>query len=308
MNKIYVIHENHAWMEPLREAFATQAIPFEEWFIDGGTMDLDAEPPHGVFYNRMSASSHTRGHRFAPEQTSVLLAWLEGHGRRVVNGSRALRLEVSKAAQYAALNAHGIKTPRTVAVAGRAVGNGAVRSFGAGPIMLKPNRGGKGAGVRRFDTAGELEAFVESDAFEPSLDGITLLQEHVTSPGSYITRVEFIGGKYFYAVRVETEGSFELCPADPCAAGDSADAGAREPRFTIVDTVDADLIRDYRAFFAANDVQIGAAEFITDAAGRAYTYDVNTNTNYNSAAEADAGRYGMEEIARFLGRELASAG
>ena len=72
--------------------------------------------------------------------------------------------------------------------------------------------------------------------------------------------------------------------------------------------MDADLIRDYRAFFAANDVQIGAAEFITDAAGRAYTYDVNTNTNYNSAAEADASRYGMEEIARFLGRELASAG
>ena len=55
-------------------------------------------------------------------------------------------------------------------------------------------------------------------------------------------------------------------------------------------------------------MQIGAAEFITDAAGRAYTYDVNTNTNYNSAAEADASRYGMEEIARFLGRELASAG
>ncbi len=305
MKKVYVIHENYAWVEPLREAFATQSIPFEEWFIDGVTLDLDAEPPDGVFYNRMSASSHTRGHRFAPEQTSVLLAWLEGHGRRVVNGSRALRLEVSKAAQYAALNAHGIKTPRTVAVAGCAVGNDAVRLFGAGPIMLKPNRGGKGAGVRRFDTAGELEAFVESNAFEPSLDGVTLLQEHVTSPGGYITRVEFIGGNYFYAVRVETEGSFELCPADPCAAGGSADAGAREPRFTILDTVDANLLRDYRAFFAANDVQIGAAEFITDAAGRAYTYDVNTNTNYNSAAEADAGRYGMEEIARFLGRELA---
>ena len=61
-------------------------------------------------------------------------------------------------------------------------------------------------------------ARARSDAFKPSLDGITLLQEHVTSPGSYITRVEFIGGKYFCAVRVETEGSFELCPADPCAA------------------------------------------------------------------------------------------
>jgi hypothetical protein len=307
MKKVYVIHENYAWVEPLREAFATQSIPFEEWFIDGGTLDLDAEPPDGVFYNRMSASSHTRGHRFAPEQTSMLLAWLERHGRRVVNGSGALRLEVSKAAQHAALNAQGIATPRTVAVVGSELGNGALRSLGTEPIMLKPNRGGKGQGVRRFETASELEAFVAGDAFEPSLDGISLVQQHVASPENYITRVEFIGGEYFYAVRVETEGSFELCPADPCAAVDRASSGGRggEPRFSIGDAVDPELLRSYGAFFAANDVEIGAAEFITDATGRSYTYDVNTNTNYNSAAEADAGRYGMEEIARFLGRELA---
>ena len=31
-------------------------------------------------------------------------------------------------------------------------------------------------------------------------------------------------------------------------------------------------------------------EFIVDAAGELYTYDVNTNTNYNSAAEAEACR------------------
>jgi hypothetical protein len=307
MSKVFVIHENHAWVEPLREAFAVQGVPFEEWFVDGGALDLGAEPPHGVFYNRMSASSHTRNHRFAPEQTSVLLAWLERHGRRVINGSRALRLEISKAAQYAALNAQGVATPPTVAVAGDVFGNGALRSLGTTPIILKPNRGGKGQGVRRFETASELAVFVGGEEFEPSLDGISLVQQHVASPENYITRVEFIGGEYFYAVRVETEGSFELCPADPCAAVDRAGSGkrGREPRFTIGDAVDPDLIRDYRAFFAANGVEIGAAEFITDIEGRTYTYDVNTNTNYNSAAEADAGRFGMQEVARFLGQELA---
>ena len=35
------------------------------------------------------------------------------------------------------------------------------------------------------------------------------------------------------------------------------------------------------------------------------TYDVNTNTNYNPAAEAKAGVSGMQAIARFLGRQLA---
>ena len=307
MSRIYVIHENDAWVEPLRDAFVAQELLFEEWFIGDGTMDLAAEPPGGVFYNRMSASSHTRGHRFAPEQTSVLLAWLERHGRRVVNSSRALWLELNKAAQYSALNAHGIRTPHTIAAAGREVVIEAAWAFGPGPVMLKPNRGGKGHGVRLFETPDALRDFVASDAFEQSLDGISLLQEYVQSPEQYITRVEFIGGEFFYAVRVDTGGSFELCPADPCAAGDSANSAAEglEPQFSIIETVDAELIQKYRSFLAANDIEIGAIEFITDAEGRPYTYDVNTNTNYNSGAETRANRYGMREVARFLGSELA---
>ena len=40
-------------------------LPFEEWFLSEGVLDLAGAPPQGVFYNRMSASSHTRGHRYA---------------------------------------------------------------------------------------------------------------------------------------------------------------------------------------------------------------------------------------------------
>ncbi len=114
MAKIYVIHENDAWVEPLRAAFAELRLPFEEWFLSEGLLDLAAAPPAGVFYNRMSASSHTRGHRYAAEYTAGVLAWLESHRRRVVNDSRALQLEISKIAQYAALSRHGIRTPRTL--------------------------------------------------------------------------------------------------------------------------------------------------------------------------------------------------
>jgi hypothetical protein len=57
----------------------------------------------------MSASSHTRGHRYAPEYTSTVLAWLDSYGRRVVNNSRALQLEINKIAQYAALRNYGIR-------------------------------------------------------------------------------------------------------------------------------------------------------------------------------------------------------
>src|SRR5919112_4957912 len=119
MSKVHVIHENSIWVEPLRAAFGELGTPFEEWFLDQGVLDLRSPPPEGVFYNRMSASSHTRDHRYAAEHTGALLAWLERHGRTVVNDGRALRLEVSKVAQYQALASFGIRTPDTLVVIGR---------------------------------------------------------------------------------------------------------------------------------------------------------------------------------------------
>src|SRR5215469_138548 len=114
---IHVIHENSAWLEPLARALEVEGLPWRDWYLDRGTFDLSSEPPQGVFYNRMSASSHTRDHRYAAELTAGVLAWLSRYGRRIVNGPRALDLEISKARQYAALEAAGIRTPKTVVVA-----------------------------------------------------------------------------------------------------------------------------------------------------------------------------------------------
>ena len=142
MTRIHVLHENAAWLPPLAQAFDQRRLPWTEWFLDAGTFDLAAPPPQGVFYNRMSASSHTRDHRFSAELTAAVLAWLTRWGRRVVNGPGALDLEISKARQYAALESHGITTPRTVLVAGRdRLVAAAQRHFPSQPVILKPNRG-----------------------------------------------------------------------------------------------------------------------------------------------------------------------
>ncbi len=79
MSKIFVLHENSAWVEPLAAAFSDVDLDFEEWFLNSGTVDLTSRPPLGVFYNRMSASAHTRGHRYAPEYAGLILEWLEAH-------------------------------------------------------------------------------------------------------------------------------------------------------------------------------------------------------------------------------------
>jgi hypothetical protein len=306
MAKIYVLHENDAWVEPLRRAFAGQGLPFEEWFLDEGRVDFGTSPPEGVFYNRMSASSYTRDHRHGPELAALVLDWLEGHGRRVVNRGRALALEVSKAAQSRALEAAGIRTPRTAAAVGRRALLEAADAFAGGPLILKPNRGGKGHGVRLFQSPAALKEHVAGATFEPSVDGVYVLQEYIRSPEPFITRAEFIGGRFFYALRVDTSQGFELCPADDCQAGDAfCPVGeSAKPRFAVVDAVDPGLLRRYERFLAANGIEVAGIEFVADAEGRPYTYDVNTNTNYNPEAEARAGRFGMEELARFLGREL----
>jgi hypothetical protein len=310
MAHIHVIHENAAWLEPLAAALDRQRLPWRDWFLDSGVFDLSRPPPEGVFYNRMSASSHTRDHRYAAELTASVLAWLERHRRRVVNGSRALDLEISKARQYAALEAAGIHTPDTVVVAGKELlVEAAHRHFGGGPFILKPNRGGKGLGVRLFHSPGALADYLDSPDYEPPVDGLHLLQQYVRAPVPLITRAEFIGGRFMYAVEVDTTDGFELCPADACAIGDAFCPAGNEPRakFTIIEDIDRALKERYEFFLTANAIGVAGIEFISNADGTVYTYDVNTNTNYNPEAEARAGRSGMAELARYLGGELAAS-
>lgn len=306
MSKIYIIHENDEWTVHLTKRLEELNLPYESWHLDQGIVDLTTAPPEGVFYNRMSASSHTRGHRYAPELAGGVLSWLEFHGRTVFNGTKALSLELSKINQYTALEASGIRTPKTIA----AVGSGqiilAAQKLGKTPFITKHNRAGKGLGVQLFQTIEALEAYVNGPAFEEPVDGITLIQEYIQSPDSYITRAEFVGGKYVYAVRVDTSEGFELCPADSCQIGDAFCPVGEEPamKFEIKEDISASWIERYEAFLKASKIDVAGIEFIRDANGEVYTYDVNTNTNYNADAEAKAEKYGMLELAKFLGTAL----
>jgi hypothetical protein len=305
--RVYVIHENDGWVVPLRREFAALGVPYAEWFVDEGVLDLTTAPPEGVFYNRMSASSHTRGHQYAPELTACVLAWLKRCARTVVNGERALQLEVSKVAQYEALKAFGVATPDTIAVVGRDNIAAAAERLGF-PVILKHNRAGRGLGVRLLFSAAALAEHVGSPDFQDSRDGITLVQRYIKAPAPFITRVEFVGGKLVYAVRVDTSQGFELCPADTCQIEAAASAGHAAPpadKFQILPRFEHPLVPAWQAFLAANDIGIAGVEFIVDEAGRTFTYDVNTNTNYNADAEAKDGRRGMRAIAVYLGELLA---
>ncbi|QDP41802.1 ATP-grasp domain-containing protein [Radiobacillus deserti] len=307
MSRIYIIHENDDWTQHLTKRLEELELPYETWHMRNGVVDLTEVPPDGVFYNRMSASSHTRGNRYAPELTAGLLAWLEQYDRTVFNGSHALELELSKVKQYAALEKSGVRTPMTVAAVGKENILEAAKKLGKVPFITKHNRAGKGLGVQLFYSIEGLHSYLDGDDFEEPVDGITLIQEYIESPESFITRAEFVGGKFVYAVRVDTSEGFELCPADACRIDDAfCPVGEQEerPMFEIVEYVDQALIQKFESFLQANKIDVAGIEFITNAKGETFAYDVNTNTNYNSEAEAKAGKYGMLELAKFLGNAL----
>lgn len=306
MAKIYVLHENNEWTDHLVKRLDELALPYELWHLDEGMIDLEATPPEGVFYNRMSASSHTRGHRYAPELTEGVLAWLEANNRTVFNGTRAIRLEVSKVNQYTALRREGIRVPKTIAAVGKEQIMNAAETLGMTPFITKHNRAGKGLGVQLFHSIEALREYVYGPQFEDSVDGITLIQQYIEAPQPFITRCEFIGGKFVYAVRVDTSEGFELCPADACSIEDQfCPVGETPPaKFEIVEGFTHPMIAQLEAFLAANEIAVAGIEIIEDRDGNVYAYDVNTNTNYNSDAEAKAGTYGMLELATFLGDAL----
>ena len=57
-------------------------------------------------------------------------------------------------------------------------------------------------------------------------------------------------------------------------------------------------------FISENGIEIAGIEYVVDQSGEIFTYDVNTNTNYNSQAEKYSKIKGMKAIAEFLKKEL----
>lgn len=297
--KAYVIHENPEWYPPFAAAFEAEGVDHEPWLLGEGLLDLDAPPPQGVFWSRMSASAHTRGHSLAKDHTRAVLSWLQAHGRRVVNGRRVLELEMSKVDQLTALRAAGIEVPRTLAVVGR---DGLVDAAGKlpAPFIAKHNQGGKGLGVALFESVDAFADHLADPGYEPPVDGITLLQEYLRAAEPRITRVEVVDGQVVYALTADTaRGGFELCPADACAI----DGGPSAPSlFALRDGFDHPVLDQYLAFARRHGIEVAGFEFIETTDGRLVTYDVNTNTNYNPEVEAAAPRSGPRQIARLLKR------
>ena len=303
---IHIIHENQEWTKPLFEELRILETPFEDWDMSHSIIDISLKAPKGIFYNRMSASSHTRGNRFAPESTIGLLAWLESQNCYTINGRSALNLEISKLVQYASLSIVGLNVPSTIAVSKKEDLINAYNTLSHKEVITKHNRAGKGLGVQLLKSKEAVFGYINGKQYSESVDGITLLQQFIQALDNTITRVEFIGGEFMYAVKVDTSDGFELCPADACEIGEEfCPTDSKKNVFEIdLEFENSEIgkltIPKMKQLMKNEGIDVAAFEFVCDENSIPYFYDINTNTNYNSDAEKRANVSAMKSLALYL--------
>ena len=204
MRPIAILYENEVWMAPLFGALDDLGAPYERVFLNELSFDPAGPAPQwSLAVNKGSPSSYLRGHARRIAVARELLPLLEQRGIQVVNGSRAFALETSKARQLLLLRQLGIRAPAARVITDPEQAPRAARELRF-PVIVKPNIGGSGAHLRRFDSPEELTAGVAELDLGP--DGTGLVQEFLESQDGTTRRVEFLGGEYLYAIRIASEG------------------------------------------------------------------------------------------------------
>jgi len=279
---VEVLYEHPLWFEPLFAELERRGVQYTKLHANEIVWDpAERAPRPSLVVNRMSPSAWTRGHAGATFHSLHYLAYLEDVGAPVLNGYGAFRIELSKAAQCSLFARLGFRYPPTRVI------NDPSRALGAAdglrfPVLVKPNVGGSGAGIRSFATPDELASAAQEGEIELGLDGTALVQEHIPARTGSIVRVEILGGEFLYAIRIQlVPGGFNLCPADYCELPGIADgvSGRRLPieRFE----PPAELIDDARRLVAAAGMDLGGVEYlVSDRDGLPYFYDLNALSNF----------------------------
>jgi hypothetical protein len=324
---IGILYEHPDWFVPLFAELDRRGLPYRRILADALRYDPAAtSAPYGMVVNRMSPSAYLRGNARAIFTAQHYLAHLERLGVPVINGTPAYRLELSKARQLDLLAALGLPAPATRVVNDSAQVQAAADELEF-PLILKPNIGGSGALMRRFESPAELADASASGALHDlfGIDGTALVQEYHPPHGTAIVRVEVLDGEFLYAIRINNdpdqgfnlcpadicqtpaagaadESSFDLCPADGLPAKSGRKIEAVDPPAWVVDAV--------LRMCTAGGLDLGGVEYLeSERDGQLYFYDINALSNFVTDASNVVGFDPFIRLGDFLQRRwLAAAG
>ena len=253
---------------------------------------------------RLSPSAALRGHGAALDLGRALVRKLEADGHRVINGSEAFEYELSKLRQQGVLRQLGLHVPKTVVLTpGSLVPPGGFDvSY---PAILKPDTGGSGAGVTVVSSG--REAFEHLHKVGDRGES-WLLQEKIESRDGSILRLELIGDRLVYAMRVRAVNTFNLCPAEACERppADASLAVPPEVLFEHESHPEVELVDAARRVLSATGLEVGGVEIMIERSGRPVFIDVNATSVYrrDMAAAANVDPFAMlAEHLREVGAE-----
>jgi hypothetical protein len=315
--RLGIYYEHPDWFRPLFRELERRGIAYDAIHADAHGFDpAETVAGYDVVFNRMSPSAWLRGRARAIHYTGEYLHHLEGLGVRVINGAAAWATETSKARQIALLSRLSLPHPRSHVINDGRLAGEAARGFRL-PVIVKPNIGGSGAGVVRFDSSESLARAASDDTISLGIDSVGLVQEYIPQESGRIVRVEVLNGRFLYAIRIYTAGDeFNLCPADVCqnvdglaleraaCAVDAPKNGLRVEAYTPT----ADIIANVERIMEAAGIEIGGVEyFIDDRDGALYYYDINALSNFVADAPRVIGFDPFARLADWLEAELAQA-
>lgn len=313
MKPFLIFHEHPDWFRPLISLLKKQEVPFQvanptkhHYAIE------EARPPYSLVFNRMSPSAYLREGVQGIFYTLNYLKHLEASGIRVINGSQAYTYEISKALQLNLLHSLNLPYPKSRVVNHPSQVLAATEGLRF-PIVFKANVGGSGAGIVKFDSIADVERAIEEGALDFGIDHTALLQEFIPARGGYITRVETLGGKFLYAIRVYITGeTFNLCPADICQTNkgqtllrNACAVDAPKNGLTVeAYTPDDEVIEAIERIVQESKIDVGGIEYIIDDRdGKLLYYDINALSNFVADAVNVIGFNPNDTLLGFLLKE-----
>lgn len=289
--KIALLYEHPTWSNQLIQCFRKNGIELkllniDELIFDTGQLDMDFD----LLINRVNVMPTEQRDSAVVFHTLHFLNWLELTSVQIINGARAHYTGSSKAVQNGIFAKLRLDFPDAIAIYKVDDALTAAEKIGY-PLIVKPNIGGSGSGVKKYNNPDELQQDITNRSLKLGVDRSGLVQEYIESDG-YIYRIEILGNQLFYAIKQRMiADQFNYCAADGChiveeplkreggldfcAANPSAHIELFNPPNDIVAKV-VSIIQEAKA-------DVGGVEFLLNQkTGQPCFYDFNPYSNFVS--------------------------
>ena len=289
---IALVVEHPTWSQELRGLLVERGHRVLDIRVGEYSWEASGRPPPvDVWVNRVNTMpSQPESAVAAMSSARNLLAWLEMGDCCVMNGLLAYQIGASKAAQAALFRRVGAEAPPTVAVQCAADAAAGAERLGF-PVVFKPNAGGSGRGVGRYESRAALDAGIEAGQLDFGPDGTAVVQRAVDSADGRIYRVEVLDSQVLYSTCQRlVDGVFNYCAIGRRAA-------AAEPALELAEA-DPGAAAHAVAASGLAEADLASAEYLLDAGSGAPVFiDFNPYSNLISGFDDELGFSPLDRLA-----------